>query len=55
MKSGRWPIGEVVKPPKGGEKYSYFVFRARLDKFLGKENATCAEPDQASSSVAQDG
>lgn len=53
---GRWPeLGEVIKPPKGGEKYRFFIFRAKLDKFLGKENATCAGPEQASSSAAQDG
>lgn len=37
MKAGRWNIGEVVKPQKSGMNYQYFIFRQRLDKFLGKE------------------
>ena len=36
MKSGRWNIGEVVKPSKGGCQHEYFIFRAKLDSFLGK-------------------
>lgn len=42
MKSGRWNIGEVVKPDVKSDKKQkkqceYFIFRAKLDKFLGKE------------------
>lgn len=37
MKSGRWNLGEVVKPSTHGCHYEYFIFRAKLDKFLGKE------------------
>ena len=36
MKAGRWNIGEVVKPSKGGCQHEYFIFRAKLDSFLGK-------------------
>lgn len=54
MKAGRWPIGEVVRPPRGGTNYRYFIFRARLDKFLGKEENPCGEPESAPSLVALD-
>lgn len=54
MKAGRWPIGEVVRPPRGGTNYRYFIFRARLDKFLGKEEIPCGEPESAPSLVALD-
>ncbi|MGN0346518.1 MAG: hypothetical protein ACI4DU_04455 [Lachnospiraceae bacterium] len=37
MKSGRWDIGEVVKPERGKTQYEYFIFRAKLDRFLGNE------------------
>ena len=47
MKAGRWPIGEVVRPPRGGTNYRYFIFRARLDKFLGKEGNPCGESESA--------
>lgn len=35
MKAGRWNLGEVVKPPKGGCQHEYFIFRSKLDRFLG--------------------
>ena len=54
MKAGRWPIGEVVRPPRGGTNYRYFIFRARLDKFLGKEVEACGESESAPSLVALD-
>ena len=38
MKAGRWDLGEVVKPSRNGCQHEYFIFRAKLNKFLGKEN-----------------
>ena len=37
MKAGKWDLGSVVKPSRGISNYQYFIFRAKLDKFLGKE------------------
>lgn len=37
MKSGRWKLGEVIKPSIDGCQHEYFIFRAKLDVFLGKE------------------
>lgn len=37
MKSGKWNLGEVVKPSAHGCQHEYFIFRAKLNKFLGKE------------------
>ena len=36
IKNGEWDIGAYSKPPRGGKNYRYYVFRAKLDKFLGK-------------------
>ena len=33
MKAGRWDLGSVIKV----KNYQYFIFRAKLDKFLGIE------------------
>lgn len=38
MKTGRWNLGRVEKPSSPGGKYNYFIFRAKLDEFLGKGN-----------------
>ena len=35
MKAGKWNLGEVVRPARGGAQCEYFIFRAKLDKFLG--------------------
>lgn len=35
-KRDHWDLGEVVKPRDGGKKYSYYIFRSKLDTFLGK-------------------
>ncbi|EOS27657.1 hypothetical protein C806_00104 [Lachnospiraceae bacterium 3-1] len=35
MKKGEWDLGEYVKPGKGQKKASYFIFREKLDRFLG--------------------
>ena len=38
MKSGLLDLGFVVQKPKcKAKKYEYFIFRAKLDKVLGKE------------------
>lgn len=37
MKSGHWDLGSYVKPGKGRKKGNYYVFRKKLDRFLGKE------------------
>lgn len=31
-----WDLGEVVKPKNGGQRHSYYIFRAKLDKLLGE-------------------
>lgn len=36
MKAGDWDLGEYNKP-KGRKKATVFIFRDKLDKFLGKE------------------
>ena len=36
MKSGRWNLGEVVKPSARGCHHEYFIFRSKLDRLLGK-------------------
>lgn len=35
MKSGEWDLGKYEKPKKGRKKGSYFIFRHKLDNFLG--------------------
>ncbi len=37
MKAGRWDLGSVIKPTSKVKNYQYFIFRAKLDKFLGIE------------------
>lgn len=37
MKDKSWDLGRVVPPKKRGGKYEYWIFRAKLDKFLGIE------------------
>ena len=34
IKTGAWDLGSYVKP-KGGKRGTCFVFRSKLDKFLG--------------------
>ena len=38
MKAKEWDLGQVVRPPRGGNNYRYYIFRAKLEKFLGKES-----------------
>ncbi|MCI8489025.1 MAG: hypothetical protein HFJ04_02015 [Lachnospiraceae bacterium] len=35
--TGRWDLGEVAKSKKPGGRYTYYIFRAKLNAFLGKE------------------
>ena len=35
--AGRWDLGSVIKPNAKVKNYQYFIFRAKLDKFLGIE------------------
>lgn len=37
MKAGKWDLGKVVRPARSIGKCEYFIFRVKLDKFLGKE------------------
>lgn len=37
MASGNWDLGAVVKKKNRNGCNQYFVFRSKLDKFLGKE------------------
>lgn len=39
MKNGHWDLGSVIKPVRGSTNYNYFIFRTKLDKFLGKEQS----------------
>lgn len=38
MKRKEWDLGVVVPPKKPRGIYQYFIFRSKLDKFLGIEN-----------------
>ena len=43
MRSGKWDLGSVIRPGKGVSIYQYFIFRAKLDKFLGIERGENSE------------
>lgn len=34
----RWDLGEVVPPEVPGGNYQYFIFRGKLDRFLGRKD-----------------
>lgn len=36
MRTGKWDLGDYAKP-KGRKRATVFIFRDKLDKFLGKE------------------
>lgn len=37
MKLGIWDLGEVISPKRSKKKqYSYYIYRAKLDKILGR-------------------
>jgi len=35
MQTGEWDLGSYIKPKRGQKKGTYFIFRGKLDKFLG--------------------
>lgn len=37
MKKNKWDLGTVVPPTRAGGIYTYYIFRPKLDKFLGIE------------------
>ena len=37
MRRGEWDLGAIVRPEKKGSSYRYYVFRRKLDAFLGKD------------------
>jgi hypothetical protein len=39
MAAKDWDLGRVVPPKKVGGKREYLIFRPKLDRFLGKEDA----------------
>lgn len=47
MMKKKWNLGQVVSPQKKGGKHMYFIFRKKLDEFLGiesgKEHETVCE------------
>lgn len=52
MRSGRWSgLGEVIKPGKGMVHYEYFIFRSKLDKFLGKNEKSSTDSLDADSAT----
>lgn len=38
MYNGKWDLGEVRRLKNSCQKARYYIFRGKLDKFLGKEN-----------------
>ena len=38
LRTGQWDIGVAISPDKeaGLTKWKYYIFRAKLDRFLGK-------------------
>lgn len=53
MRSGKWDLGSVIRPSKGGSIYQYFIFRAKLDKLLGIERRERDERTDCSDSESQ--
>lgn len=43
MKKGEWDLGIYGKPERGQKKGTYFIFRHKLDKFLGIIDMEAAE------------
>ena len=42
MKKRIWDLGTVVAPSQPSGRYEYFIFRAKLDRFLGLEEQEAA-------------
>lgn len=38
MRTKKWDLGIVVPPKEKGGQHEYFVFRSKLNKFLGLED-----------------
>lgn len=38
MRKKKWDLGQVIPPQQRGGQHEYFVFRPKLDRFLGKES-----------------
>jgi hypothetical protein len=36
MRNGDWDLGVCVKPTRGKKNWTYFIFRDKLDRFLGR-------------------
>lgn len=36
-KKNPWDLGEVVRPENGRKNFRYYIFRSKLDAFLGKK------------------
>lgn len=36
MKSGRWDLGSVVPTGKTGRKYTYYIYKEKLNKHIGR-------------------
>lgn len=39
MKNGEWDLGSYGKPGRGQKKGTYFIFRHKLNEFLGIKDA----------------
>lgn len=47
MQKGDWDLGSYVKP-RGRQKATVFIFRDKLDRFLGKESSSCEQQETSS-------
>lgn len=36
MRRGEWDLGAVIKPGPGKKNWRCYIFRSKLDRFLGK-------------------
>lgn len=43
MRTGVWDLGKVEKPRHASGQYEYFIFREKLNKFLGLEKGRAEE------------
>lgn len=51
MRSGIWDLGDVISPKRSKKKqYSYFIFRPKLDKVLGKMKQDNEKGDESDGS-----
>lgn len=54
MRRGEWDLGSYVKPGREKKKASYFVFRNKLDKFLGIAREAGDKEKEENQSYGQD-